>query len=86
MEIPHIIATILMFFALGLCAMLLEKWIKLPLGLWMVILGFLFSLLLPIIKWDTGVRASNFEDLMLFVLLPVLIFEAAFNLKLKLIK
>lgn len=86
MEIPHIIATILMFFALGICAMLLAKWIRLPLSLWMVLLGFLFSLTLPVIKWDTGVRASNFEDLMLFVLLPVLIFEAAFNLKLKLIE
>lgn len=86
MHIADTIATILMFFGLGLSAMLLAKWIKLPLSLWMVILGFLFSLILPIIDWDTGVRASNFQELMLFVLLPVLIFEAAFNLKLKLIK
>lgn len=86
MHIADIIGTILMFFGLGLGAMLLAKWIKLPLSLWMVILGFLFSLILPLINWDTGVRASNFQDLMLFVLLPVLIFEAAFNLKLKLIE
>lgn len=86
MPIADIVATLLLFTGVGLMAMLAAKWIKLPLSLWMVICGFLFSLTLPLTGWDTGVRASNFQDLMLFVLLPVLIFEAAFNLDPALLK
>ncbi|TDF34760.1 sodium:proton antiporter [Alteromonadaceae bacterium M269] len=45
-----------------------------------------FSFLLVPFNWDTGIRANNFQELMLFVLLPVLIFESALSLDSKLLR
>lgn len=86
MSVIEIIATVLMFITVGLVSVILSRFIKLPLPLLMVFCGFGYSFLLPIIGWDTGVRADNFEDLMFYVLLPILIFEAAFNIKLTILK
>lgn len=80
MTLVDVIASILVFASVGLIAMLLSRIIKLPLTLLLVVLGFAVSFLVEPLGWDTGIRASNFQDLMMFVLLPILIFEAAFSL------
>ena len=79
MDLLDIIATVLMFSLLGLVASILSRRLPIPETLLMVIAGFLFALCLPWLEWDTGIRAYNFQNLVLFVLLPVLIFEAAYN-------
>jgi len=46
----------------------------------------LAGLFLPWLEIDTGIRASNIHDLVFYIILPVLIFEAAWHLKPSLLK
>ncbi|GAB5380510.1 MAG: hypothetical protein Alis3KO_26500 [Aliiglaciecola sp.] len=82
----ELIGSILMFASAGILGLLIAKYVKLPLSLILVIVGFALSFLIQPLGWDTGIRASNFQDLMMFVLLPILIFESAYSLDLKLLK
>jgi CPA1 family monovalent cation:H+ antiporter len=77
------VGSILAFGAIGFVGLIIARRVAIPYSLILVILGFATSFLLKPLGWDTGIRASNFEDLMLFVLLPILIFEAAFSLNIK---
>lgn len=85
MSTIDIIAVMLIFAATGIAGLMVTKVINLPYSLVLVLLGFLLSLTIGIFGWDSGIRAGNFQELMLFVLLPVLIFEAAFVLDSKLL-
>jgi CPA1 family monovalent cation:H+ antiporter len=78
-----IISTILIFGSIGFLGLIISKYILIPYSLILVLLGFLLSLLTEPLHWDTGIRAYNFQDLMLFALLPILIFEAAYSLNTK---
>lgn len=72
---------------LSLVAEPLARWIRLPHSSLMVILGALAGYGLTLgLGIDTGLRATNFHDLVFFILLPVLIFDAAFNLEFKALK
>ncbi|MDP5208351.1 sodium:proton antiporter [Microbulbifer sp. 2205BS26-8] len=51
-----------------------------------LVAGVLAALLLPVIEYDTGVRATSLRDLVFFVILPVLIFESAWQLDPKALK
>ncbi|WP_237065724.1 cation:proton antiporter [Microbulbifer guangxiensis] len=46
-----------------------------------LIAGVLAGMLLPAINFDTGLRAHNMRELVFFVILPVLIFEAAWQIE-----
>lgn len=46
-----------------------------------LIAGVLAGMLLPAIDFDTGLRAHNMQALVFFVILPVLIFEAAWQIE-----
>lgn len=81
----QLVGSILAFAGIGFIGLILVRWVALPYSLILVALGFLVSFFLQPLGWDTGIRASNFQDLMLFVLLPVLIFEAAYSLNSKLL-
>lgn len=56
-----------------------QRW-RLPFPALLVLLGFLLSELIVALGLDTGVRHDNFHDLILFVFLPVLVFEAALRI------
>ncbi|MBB5209882.1 cation:proton antiporter [Microbulbifer hydrolyticus] len=45
-----------------------------------LIAGVLAGMLLPVIDYDTGLRAENLHQLVFFVILPVLIFESAWRI------
>ncbi|WP_444894501.1 cation:proton antiporter [Microbulbifer sp. TRSA001] len=51
-----------------------------------LVAGVLAALLLPIIDYDTGLRATSIRELVFFVILPVLIFESAWQLEPKILK
>nr|WP_255775597.1 sodium:proton antiporter [Microbulbifer sediminum] len=51
-----------------------------------LIAGVLAGLLLPVIDFDTGIRADNLQQLVFFVILPVLIFEAAWRIEPEVLK
>ncbi|GAB2896796.1 cation:proton antiporter [Microbulbifer echini] len=48
--------------------------------------GVLAAFLLPVIDYDTGLRANSLRELVFFVILPVLIFESAWQLEPKILK
>lgn len=85
MSIHIIVSITLLLIGIGVFAIVLERFVRIPYTLLLVVLGFILSLFTVEFGIDTGVRASNFQDLMLFILLPVLIFEAAFALNSKLL-
>lgn len=78
------ISTGLMLLALMLLLALLLKPIaekyNIPFAGLLVVTGFLGSEILVSFGVDTGVRYDSFHDLILFVFLPLLIFEAAFKI------
>lgn len=45
-----------------------------------LIAGVLAGILLPVLDYDTGLRAENLHQLVFFVILPVLIFESAWRI------
>ena len=85
MSIHTIVAIVLLLLGVGVIAIAFERFVRIPYTLLLVILGFILSLFTVALGIETGVRASNFQDLMLFILLPALIFEAAFVLDSKLL-
>lgn len=85
MDIHTIVSITLLLIGVGVFAIVLARFVRIPYTLLLVVLGFVLSLFTVEFGIDTGVRASNFQDLMLFILLPVLIFEAAFSLNSKLL-
>ena len=81
MSIPEFVATVLLFAAVGLPAIFLARFLRfLPLSAWLVGAGFILGLGVEASGFDTGIRAHNFQDLVFYVLLPILIFEAAYAL------
>ncbi|WP_323844868.1 sodium:proton antiporter [Microbulbifer magnicolonia] len=51
-----------------------------------LIAGVLAGMLLPVIDYDTGIRAENLHQLVFFVILPVLIFESAWQIEPQVLK
>ena len=85
MSIPHVI---LFFMGMLLLAILIEPLAeksRLPFSAALMLVGYVASEILVYFSIDTGIRWDNFYDLIFFVFLPVLIFEAAFNLNARLL-
>ncbi len=80
--------TLIFYMALLLAAAVLEplaQRLRIPFAVVLILLGFGASEWVVSLGFDTGLRWDAFNDLIFFVFLPALIFEAAFNLKLKLL-
>jgi len=77
---------ILILSGLTIVGLLINRLLKLELTLACALVGFLTGLSLSFIDFDTGIRAHNLQDIVFFIILPVLIFEAAWHLKLSLLK
>jgi CPA1 family monovalent cation:H+ antiporter len=80
MEIPQISSQILLLCGVALTGIILARLMRLPFALICVLVGFAFGQLLPWLQLDTGIRASNFSDIIFFALLPPLIFEAGWHI------
>jgi len=66
-----------------LLALLLQipaRWLHLPLGSLLVLLGFGGSEVLVAAGFDLGLRWENFHQIVFFILIPVLLFESALRL------
>ena len=75
--------TLLLVVAMLMLALLLRPFTlcrNIPFAAVLVAAGFLTSELIVAFGADTGLRASAFHDLILYVFLPVLVFEAAFRI------
>ena len=82
--------TFLFFLALLLIAVLLEplaKKIRLPFSIVLVLIGFVGSeVLTKVLDVDTGIRWDNFHSIIFYVILPILIFQAAIEIDIKSLK
>jgi len=77
---------ILALLGVALAGQLLSRATKLDITLSCLLCGFLAGLSLQYVDFDTGVRAQNLKDIVFFVILPVLIFEAAWTLNATLLR
>jgi len=79
-----IIESLTQILALGgltLIGLLVNKILRIELTLACLAAGFFAGLGLNYVNFDTGIRANNLHEIVFFVILPVLIFEAAWHLK-----
>ena len=80
MTIEIIILSFVVLLLLALVSHPISKWFNLPYTTSLVIVGFAVSEVLVMFGFDTGIRADNFQQLIFYVLLPVLIFESAYSI------
>ena len=81
-----IVGQVLAVSALAVVGLMVQRALRIELTLACLLVGFVAGLGIEFTSFDTGVRASNLHDLVFFVILPVLIFEAAWELKPALLK
>jgi len=80
MLIEHIITALVILLLLALFAKPVAKWIHLPYASVLVVFGFLASEALVFAGVDTGIRADNYQALVFYVFIPVLVFESAYRI------
>ncbi len=80
--IPEALGNALLLFGFTFCGMALARALRLELTLACLLTGLLAGQLLAPLGLDTGVRAHNVEQLVFFLLLPPLLFQAAWHLRL----
>ncbi|WP_028112954.1 cation:proton antiporter [Ferrimonas kyonanensis] len=72
---------VLLLVTLALLGLIIAKAWRLESTLACLLVGFVAGQSVGIFSFDTGIRAHNLKDLVFFIVLPVLIFEAAWHLK-----
>lgn len=80
MSLLNGVEVILILSLLGTLAAVIAPYARLPLAVILIFCGFIFSLFIEPLGIDTGIRAHNIQDLIFFIFLPALIFEAAYNM------
>ena len=80
MLVEHLILALVLILGLSLIAQAVAKWLPLPLTSILVLLGFITSELVVYAGIDTGIRADNFQSIIFYVFIPVLVFESAYNI------
>ena len=81
-----IVGQVLAVSALAVVGLMVQRALRIELTLACLLVGFVAGLGIEFTSFDTGIRASNLHDLVFFVILPVQIFEAAWELKPALLK
>jgi CPA1 family monovalent cation:H+ antiporter len=81
-----VIGQVLALGCMALVGLLLSRLIRLELTLACLLTGCLVGLSLEYTHFDTGIRAHNLHEIVFFIILPVLIFEAAWHLKPQLLR
>lgn len=81
MEVQELMGQILFLSGSVVTGLLIHRLIRLDITLACLAAGVLSGLLIPWLGVDTGIRASNIQSLVFYVILPVLIFEAAWHIK-----
>ncbi|MGB0723332.1 MAG: cation:proton antiporter [Gammaproteobacteria bacterium] len=80
MDIQGVILFLLVLMLAALVVEPIARDVRLPFSAALVLVGFLGSELVVLFGADTGIRWDNFSDIIFYVLLPVLVFESAFNM------
>ena len=80
--------SLVMLLCIVLFAALLEPWLKhtrIPFTAVLVILGFIGSEIWTGLGFDTGLRWHSFRDITLHILVPILVFESAYHMPVRLL-
>ncbi len=80
MLVERIILSLVVILGLSILAQPVSKWLRLPLASILVALGFIFSETAVFVGIDTGIRADNFQAIIFYIFIPILVFESAYNL------
>ena len=80
MLVEHIVLALVLILGLSWIAQPVAKWLSMPLASILVLLGYLTSELVVYAGIDTGIRADNFQSIIFYVFIPVLVFESAYNI------
>ena len=80
MLVEHIILALVLVLTLSLMAYPFSRWLRLPIASVLVLLGFITSEIVIYAGIDTGIRADNFQSIVFYVFIPVLVFESAYNI------
>lgn len=86
MSVEHIILTLVIILTLSLIAQPVSRWLRMPYASILVLLGFIASELAVYAGLDTGLRADNFQSIIFYIFIPVLVFESAYNIDKQMLK
>jgi CPA1 family monovalent cation:H+ antiporter len=86
MLVEHIILALVLILALSLIAQPVAKWLSMPLASILLLLGFISSEIVVYAGIDTGIRADNFQSIIFYVFIPILVFESAYSIDKKQLK
>lgn len=86
MDITVLMGQILFLSAAVVVGLLINRLLRLDVTLSCLAAGVLAGLTLPVLGIDTGIRATNIQQVVFYLILPVLIFEAAWHIKPGLLK
>jgi CPA1 family monovalent cation:H+ antiporter len=86
MDASQVVATLFLILTNSCIAIFIARLSKLPITLCVLIMGMICSAIVPLSGFDTGIRAENFQTLILYALIPILVFEAALSLNFKILK
>ncbi|MCR8923624.1 cation:proton antiporter [Dasania sp. GY-MA-18] len=80
MGVEIVVGQILLIVAMAICGLILNRILKIDNSLGCLLVGVAAGWLVPQWGIDTGIRANNLQDLVFYLLLPVLIFEATWHI------
>ncbi len=80
MVVEHIILALVLMLGLSLLAQPVSRLLHMPLASILVLLGYITSELVISVGFDNGIRSDNFQSLIFYVFIPVLVFESAYNI------
>jgi CPA1 family monovalent cation:H+ antiporter len=81
MGIELVTGRVLFLVVMALTGLLISRLFRLDLTLGALLSGILFGLIVMVSEFDTGIRAYNFMPLVFYVVLPILIFQAAWHIQ-----
>ncbi len=80
MLIQNIVFSLVILIIASLMAEPLSRMFRLPFVAFLIIVGFIGSELIVMLGFDTGIRAANFNKMVFYVFLPIIIFESAYRI------
>ncbi|WP_226647899.1 cation:proton antiporter [Microbulbifer variabilis] len=85
-EVVTIVGQALFLAVIAVVGLGFSRILKIDNALGCLLAGILAAFLLPVIDYDIGLRATSLRELVFFVILPVLIFESAWQLDPRILK
>jgi CPA1 family monovalent cation:H+ antiporter len=81
MTLPVLMGQILGLSGIAICGLAIHRLTRLDVTLAALLAGVAAGVVIPVLGLDIGLRAHHIKDLVFFVMLPLLIFEAAWHIK-----